>query len=185
VTAFAGLTPPYSTIVADPPWLYKKQPGDQMHNYAESKYGTMTNEQLAELPVGDLAAPDAHLFMWVTNPGMFGGRFSTITPADIAKAWGFEYRTLITWVKRGPLGLGWYFRGQTEHVLYATQGRAAIPPAKRRENVIRADRGVHSEKPQAFLDLVEAVCPGPYVELFARTPRFGWDSWGHGFEIAS
>jgi N6-adenosine-specific RNA methylase IME4 len=180
---FDDLSPPYTTIVADPPWMYQKQPGGQMHNYAEAKYGTMTHQEIADLPVGALAAADAHVFMWVTNPELFGGRFSRVDARDIVEAWGFEYRTLITWVKTGPIGMGWYFRGQTEHVVYATRGRAGIPAEKRRENVIRADRRAHSQKPPSFLDMVEAVCPGPYIELFARQPRFGWDSWGHGYEL--
>lgn len=193
---FAELSPPYSTIVADPPWMYQKRPGSKgggagAPGIAEALYGTMTNEEIAALPVARLAATDAHLFIWVTNPGMFGGRFSTTTPAEIAHAWGFEYRTMLTWVKVGdskePIGggMGWYFRGCTEHVLYATRGRASIAAEVREPNVLMARRSGHSEKPAAFLDLVERVSPGPYVELFARAPRLGWDSWGHGFEIGA
>lgn len=193
---FATLTPPYATIVADPPWQYQKHFGAKQKGMsgrhrgagAEALYSTMSNEEIAALPIGDLAAADAHLFMWVTNPGMFGGKFSTVTPEQIVRAWGFEYRTLLTWVKTGtagdPLenGMGWYFRGCTEHIVYATRGAASIPSGRRESNVLMAQRTGHSEKPAAFLDLVERVCPGPYLELFAREPRFGWDSWGHGYE---
>lgn len=183
---------PYSVIVADPPWMYQKNPGakggawgDAFLGTAEHAYPTMTNEDLAALPVRDLAAKDAHLFMWVTNPGMFGGRFSKITPAEIAEAWGFRYVTLLTWVKTkndgDPLlgGMGWYFRGCTEHVLYAVRGKAAIHKDIREPNLISAPRGRHSAKPDAFMQMVERVTDGPRLELFARQQRPGWDAWGN------
>lgn len=183
-------------IVADPPWLYKKNPGLKSdgrggRGYAEEHYPTLTNEDIAAMPVRDLAADDAHLFMWFTNPGVFGGRFSDVTPADIAKAWGFEFKTLITWVKTTAAGdvhgggMGWYFRGCTEHILYATRGKASIASARRVPNVLMAPRGRHSEKPQAFFDMVEHVIPGArYVELFARSPRPGWSAWGNDPALA-
>lgn len=186
----------YACIVADPPWMYQKQPGSKGQGegapgIAEREYPTMTNEEIAALPVADLAAPDAHLFMWVTNPGLYGGRFSDLTPAQIAEAWGFRYVTLLTWVKSTPRqegrptagGMGWYFRGCTEHVLYAVRGKASIPAERREPNVLLAPRLGHSEKPEAFMDLVERVVDGPYLELFARTERPGWDSWGN--EVAA
>jgi N6-adenosine-specific RNA methylase IME4 len=180
----------FDVISADPPWMYQKNPGskgggDGAPGVAEREYRTMTNEEIAALPVRNVAADDAHLFMWITNPGIYGGRFSDVTPADIAAAWGFEFRTVLTWVKtvaagridRG--GMGWYFRGATEHVLYATRGRAGIPAELREPNVFLAAKGAHSVKPQAFYDLVERVTPGANrLEMFARTPRPGWTVWG-------
>ncbi len=190
VADFSDLTPPYRTIVADPPWQYQKQPGikgggDGASGIAEREYPTMTNEQIAGLPVRDLAGPDAHLFMWVTNPGIYGGRFSDLTPAQIAQAWGFRYVTLITWVKTAADGLpnaggmGWYFRGCTEHILYAVRGKAAIPAHLREPNVLLAPRGEHSAKPESFRRMVERVTDGPYLELFCRSRREGWDAWGN------
>ena len=183
-------TGPFRVVVADPPWMYQKDPGakgggDGASGIAEREYPTMTNEEIAALPIRDIAAPDAHLFMWITNPGIYGGRFSDVSPAAIASAWGFEYRTLLTWVKtvsegridRG--GMGWYFRGATEHVLYATRGKAGIPAALREPNVFLAAKGAHSVKPRAFFDLVERVTDGPRLEMFARRPRPGWTVWGN------
>jgi N6-adenosine-specific RNA methylase IME4 len=185
---FAELSPPYGTIVADPPWMYQKDPGARpaglTPSMAEHRYSTMTNEEIAALPVAELAADQAHLYLWVTNPGMFGGRFSRITPRDIVEAWGFRYVTLLTWVKPGAGGMGWYFRGQTEHVVFATRGDLGIPSELRKPNVFTAPRSAHSVKPAAFLYLVEQVSPGPYVELFSRDPHLGWDSWGYGYELA-
>lgn len=182
----------FNVILADPPWLYQKNPGAKTPGgqipgagIAEREYPTMTNEELQALPIKNLAAPDSHLFMWVTNPGMFGGRFSRITPRDIAESWGFEYRTLLTWVKTTTQGrpteggMGWYFRGATEHVLYATRGKAGIASSRRESNLIMAPRTRHSVKPDELQERIERVIDGPYLELFARRVRPGWHAWGN------
>jgi N6-adenosine-specific RNA methylase IME4 len=186
------LSPPYGTIVVDPPWRYTNDRGTQTRaragrssTVAEGNYSTMSNAEIAALPVGDLAAPECALYLWVTNPRMFGHvnrHRDPIAPIDMVEMWGFTYITLLTWVKSGPPGMGFHFRGNTEHVIYATRGKLSIPSDRRVTNVIHAPRRGHSEKPDAFLDVVEAVSPGPYVELFSRRPRFGWDSWGLGYE---
>ncbi|QKS15726.1 methyltransferase [Curtobacterium sp. Csp2] len=189
-------TGPFDVIVADPPWLYQKNPGSKgavksASGTVDLHYPTMTNEQLIDLPVRDVAASHAHLFMWFTNPGTFGGRFSSLTPADIAKAWGFEFRTVLTWVKTTKTGeptrggMGWYFRGATEHVLYATRGKASIPAHLREGNVILAPRTRHSAKPEEFTSMVERVTTGRRLELFARSTREGWSSWGNEVEGAA
>lgn len=177
----------YRTIVADPPWEYNATKGLPIRGYkpstAEAHYSTLSMREIAALPVSNLAAPAAHLYLWVTNPRLFGDRGDHgFGPIDVAEAWGFEYRTLLTWSKTGSLGMGWYFRGATEHILFCTRGGASIPPERREPNLITARRRRHSEKPGALYDLVERVSPSPYLELFARTPRLGWDSWGWGFE---
>lgn len=189
---------PFDVIVADPPWMYQKRPGLKgkgehgAPGIAEAVYSTLTNEQIALLPVGDVAAKDAHLFMWFTNPGVFGGRFSDVTPEQIAKAWGFQFKTLLTWVKTTKAGavnqggMGWYFRGCTEHVLYATRGKAGIPPDLREPNVLLAPRSGHSAKPPEFMELVERVIPETRrLELFCRIPRPGWTAWGNELPEAS
>jgi N6-adenosine-specific RNA methylase IME4 len=188
--AWEGLSPPYATIVADPPWRYNVTRGLPARGYkpstADAHYSTMSMEEIAALPVGELADRDAHLYLWVTNIRLFGDRGRReLQPIDIARGWGFEYRTMLTWVKTGRIGVGFYFRGATEHVLFCTRGKAPIPPSLRESNVIVAPRGRHSQKPGAFLDKVARVSPSPYVELFARQPRFGWDSWGWGYEQAA
>lgn len=185
---FSELTPPYSTIVADPPWSYnasvKELRSGGRGGQAEHNYSTMTNAQIAGLPVKNLAADEAHLYLWVTVPRIFGERNGSreIGPVEIAEAWGFQFKTMLTWIKPGAGGMGWYFRGQTEHVIFATRGGLGIPAEKREPNVFEAKRSGHSQKPAAFMDLVERVSPGPRLELFARSPRMGWDAWGHGYE---
>lgn len=168
----------YRTIVADPPWAYEQSRIVTSANTprtkpeASAQYPTMTDDEIAALPVADLAANDAHLYLWVTNPRLF--------VADrIIETWGFTYRTLITWEKEGTLGMGYYFRGQTEHVAFATRGHLPIPPSLRERNIFRAPKRGHSVKPDSFLDMVERVSPGPRLEMFARRARFGWDTWGN------
>src|SRR3990167_10782660 len=140
----------------------------------------MTMQQIAELPVADLAATDAHLYLWVTNPILTEQRLRDGPNVfAIVRSWGFEPKTLLTGIKsENGSGLGWYFRGDTEHVVFAMRGHLPIPEERRISNVFRMRRGPHSRKPEAFLDLVEQVSPGPYLELFARRQRLGWDTWG-------
>lgn len=182
----------YRTIVVDPPWRYRSSDiltrgfhktasvATTKPDEAEGQYTTMTNAEIAALPVGDSAQDTAELYMWVTNPRLYGERDGSYSPIEIVQGWGFRYVTLLTWVKTGAPGLGFYFRGNTEHVLYCVRGDVKIPPAQRESNVIVAAKGAHSAKPDAFYDLVERVSPGPYLELFARRARLGdWSYWGN------
>jgi N6-adenosine-specific RNA methylase IME4 len=171
----------YRTIVADPPWKYQKDTSmGAKPGAAEAHYATLPIREIAALPVRELADDDAHLYLWVTVPRLYGDRDDrSFTPIDVMEAWGFEFKTMLTWVKSGSPGMGWYFRGQTEHVLFGTRGTAPIPPAARIPNFLIAPRDGHSGKPPAFQDLIEQVSPAPYLELFARRQRFGWDTWGN------
>lgn len=173
----------YRTLVADPPWKYASTPTDLRSGgrgaSAEHHYPTLTIEEIAALPIAGLADDQAHLYLWVTNPRIYGKGGKGATPMDVIDAWGFKYQTMLTWVKTGAPGLGFYFRGMTEHVIFATRGKLGIEPAIRESNVLTAARGRHSAKPDAFYDLVERVSPAPRLELFARTKRLGWDSWGN------
>ena len=101
----------YNIIYADPPWQYNESWGN-----GQVGYDTMTNEDICKLPVRDLLAEQAHLYLWVTNPFIAEG-------LEICKEWGFDYKTLITWVKtyangKPEMGMGYYFRGCTEHIIF-------------------------------------------------------------------
>jgi N6-adenosine-specific RNA methylase IME4 len=167
----------YRTIVADPPWRYWQRRITTTANRPETKpdadaqYATMTVEDIAALPVRQWVDDSAHLYLWVTNP---------ILPAalPIVAAWGFEYVTLLTWRKLGTLGMGYYFRGDTEHVIFAVRGKAPIPADRRARNWFAAPKTGHSRKPDLFYEMVERVSPEPRLELFARRRRYGWDVWG-------
>lgn len=177
----------YRTIVVDPPWKYRNSRGTQPRSRigrraitAEGNYKTLTNAEIAALPVSNVAADESHLYLWVTNPRLFGERSrGEVQPIDILEGWGFEYITTLTWVKTGPPGMGFYFRGETEHVLFGIRGRLGIPAADRESNVFSSPRRGHSMKPDCFYDLVERVSPEPRLEMFARRARLsGWEYWG-------
>ncbi len=157
----------YRTIVADPPWRYDDvgiRGGTARH------YEPMALEAISAIDVP--AADDAHLYLWTTN--------SFLRDAfDIMAAWGFRYLTTLTWHKLGAPGVGHYFRGDTEHVLFGVKGNLAIPPALRVSNHFAAPRTRHSEKPARFYEIVERVSPPAYLELFARRRRYDWDVWGN------
>lgn len=183
--AWSELDPPYRTIVADPPWpddiklTGVTRVGREVRDRSiDAQYSTMTLDEIADLPVADLADDEgSHLYLWTTNLHLFDSR-------AIMEAWGFEYKVLITWVKEGHLGLGYHFRTQTEHALFGVRGSLRTEDRAQKNIVTAAKRG-HSVKPPAFMDMVERMSPSPYVELFSREPRLGWHSWGYGYEVAS
>lgn len=169
----------YRTIVADPPWAYERATGLGGRRAAADNYPTMTNANIAALPVESMADVNAHLYLWVTNPRLFAESHDIVGPVEMMRGWGFRYVTMLTWHKLGAPGMGWYFRGDTEHVLFGVRGKAPIDSAIRESNHFAARRSAHSAKPDRFYELVERVSPGPYLELFARRRRYGWDVWGN------
>ena len=167
----------YRTFVADPPWQYGNTAA---RGAAEDHYGTMTIEELCALDaVPKHAADNAHLYMWTTSshlPQAF----------DVMRAWGFEYKTYLVWVKP-QIGMGNYFRTCTELVLFGVRGLMRTQ-ARDIRNWFEAPRSKHSAKPEAFHKLVMKASPGPYLELFSRCTgpgcscskcRLGWTVWGN------
>lgn len=179
--------PRYRTVVADPPWHYDafitsvddNRSSGVRHGITSKPlpYSSMSLGQLADLPVASLAERDAFLFMWTTNaylPSAFW----------LCTAWGFSYRQMIVWDKgssMSPLG-GAVAPNAAEYLLFCRRGQPRLKGRWDAGCVVRANKGsqagTHSRKPDVFLDLVETVCPGPYLEMFARRTRFGWDTWG-------
>jgi len=157
----------YRTIVADPPWQYGSA---ATKADARRHYATMPLSAIAALEVAEQADESAHLWCWALNGMMREAH-------EVVLAWGFRPITLVTWCKPQP-GVGYYLRTNTEHVIFATRGEPMVPATKPLSTWYEWPRGQHSAKPDAFYDLVERVSPGPYVELFARRARFGWDYWG-------
>ncbi len=162
----------YRVLYADPPWFFEcRKLGNA--RLVENHYPTMPVEDICALDMKSIAANDAVLFLWTTNP--------TVPEAlRVIEAWGFEYKTNLAWVK-DSIGMGYYVRNRHELLLVATRGTLMRPPdSARPDSVIEAPRGRHSEKPKSVYDTIEAMYPeGPYVELFARNARDGWDSWGN------
>jgi N6-adenosine-specific RNA methylase IME4 len=173
----------YKTIYADPPWSEvgggKIVRGAQ-HHYPLMKTADICGLQVGGLHVSKLAEDNAHLYLWVTNNKLLDG-------LRAAEAWGFEYKTMITWAK-DRFGLGQYYRGQTEHVIFAVRGvlpyRSREGDGKRAQGRTLIDgfdapREEHSAKPEVMRKWIEEVSHGPYIELFARRPAPGWDIWGN------
>jgi len=171
----------YRVIYTDPPWAYQNW-SDAKNGAARAHYPCMKTEEIAALPVGDLAAPDSFLVMWTTGP-----KFAEGDHLQLMDAWGFKpVTTLFVWNKvnrKGEpyCGLGFYTRSATE---FAVLGKRGHP--KRREGatkvmqVITAPRIYrHSAKPLETYDRIEELFEGPYIEIFARNRREGWDSWGN------
>lgn len=196
-----GLTPPYRTILAAPPWPYnstgahlratkehRPNSWDWKDNNpgAGARYNTMTMADLEAMPVVDIADKNAHLYLWVTNSFL-------VEAHRLARAWGFKPKTLLTSVKTSPndptrvsFRTGYYFRGATEHVLFAVRGSQPLLTKKPYPTAYLWPRtSAHSVKPDAFMDVVEQVSPGPFVELFARRKRLGWAGWGDEYGAAS
>lgn len=163
----------FKAIVIDPPWPYSDQGSRVSTN---NHYDSLSVETLAALPVGDLAARDGcHLYLWVTNAFMR----HALTLVD---AWGFEEKTIITWVKEsreGKLnyGFGHYFRNATEHMIFAVRGNMPTL-CHDQSNVLFSGRSRHSQKPESAYRLIERMSPAPYLELFGRRKRRGWVVWG-------
>jgi len=241
VGPFAELSPPYSTIVVDPPWRYDD--GATEGQRASGKrtflpYSSMSVDEVAAMPVGALAKPDAHLWLWTTT------RYLS-SAYSVAASWGFTVGPVLTWCKpenghpsggtfantsefllvcrhnwgpsiaaactavgmnaadlhravRGgrPTGLtSMWLKGERypsdddwEGIAAATG--ATFDLAGPLDGTVSTTwfqwpRGAHSAKPDAALDLIEWTSPAPRVELFARAPRLGWDSWGKGYEIGA
>jgi len=157
----------FQTVYADPPWLY----GNQATRAATGNhYGGMTVEEIAELPVREFVADNAHLHMWTTNGFLFEAK-------AIMEAWGFEYKSCFVWVKP-QMGIGNYWRVSHEFLLFGLRGK--LPFQDHGQMSWRAlDRTEHSAKPRAVRDIIEKVSPGPRIELFGREVSPGWAVWGN------
>jgi N6-adenosine-specific RNA methylase IME4 len=149
--------------------------GGKIKRGADNHYPLMKTKDIMALPVAELAEDDAHLYLWVTNNFLPDG-------LKVMEAWGFRYVTMITWVK-DRMGLGQYFRGQTEQLLFGVRGTLPYKTlnGKRQQGttVITAPRTEHSAKPIESYELIEKVSYPDYLELFARNKRDGWSVWGN------
>lgn len=185
----------YRVIVADPPWKvaagrtigrYEKQGDKQLFGVKDDAarklaYPSMSVERIAALPIKTIVAPDAHLYLWVINKYLPHA-------LKVIEAWGFEYSTALVWAKN-PMGggLGGAYGISTEFCLFCRRGSW---PARDRigttwfnwKRPYKDGFPNHSAKPPEFLQMVERVSEGPYLELFARSKRPGWHAWGNEIE---
>lgn len=178
----------YSAILADPPWTFETHSDEGKGRSPEMHYPCMTIDDIKALPVAEVAAKDCVLFLWIIDTHL-------PMALDVIKAWGFTYKTKgFTWAKLNAgggameaaspkaffTGMGFWTRANPEDVLLATTGKP-----KRNEGgmgvrrLIVAERREHSRKPDDIFDRIETLVPGPYLELFSREARPGWDCWGN------
>jgi N6-adenosine-specific RNA methylase IME4 len=180
----------YRTIVADPPWPIQWTGGSRKagvssgstrtHEKKPLPYRTMSLEELREL--GEFirwkADDDAHLFMWTLDRFLLNG-----WATSVMRAWGFEpLPQMVVWNKANP-GLGRHLRPAHELIVIGRRGNArfhnaAEPTVQTWRQPYEGGAKKHSAKPDGALDMIENLSPGPYLELFARRARFGWDYYG-------
>jgi N6-adenosine-specific RNA methylase IME4 len=169
----------FGTILADPPWQFSNRTGKMAPEHRRlARYPTMPLRQILAMPVGSVAAPRSHLYLWVPNALILEG-------LEVMKRWGFAYKTNLVWYKTrkdgGPdgRGVGFYFRNVTELVLFGVRGSLrTLAPGRTQVNLLPVRKREHSRKPDELYDVIEACSPGPYLELFARHPRPNWVQWG-------
>ena len=161
----------YSVIYADPPWKYDFS--DSLSRAVENHYPTMELEEIKSLPVQDIAADQAILFLWC--PPAF-----TKKAIGVLEAWGFEYRTNMVWVK-DRIGSGQWVRQRHELLLIGRRGDFPTPEGGNRpDSVIESPRQEHSKKPDDTYSIIESMYPElERIELFARNKRTGWKGWGN------
>ena len=169
----------YQIIYADPPW--SESGGGKIKRGADKHYSLMKTADIARLNVELIADNNSHLYLWVTNSFLKDGLF-------VMKEWGFEYKTIITWVK-DRFGLGQYYRGQTEHCLFGVKGMIPykVEDDKRQQGVtfFNAKRTEHSSKPKEMRDFINKVSDRKgfnKIELFAREKTKGWDTIGNDID---
>ena len=171
----------YGEIYADPPWHFRNWSAKGTGRNAVSHYKCMDFNALAKLPVADLAAENCALFLWAVDP-LLPSAF------ELIRAWGFEYKTVgFYWVKLNATaksetdyftGLGYWTRANPEQCLLATRGNPRRKSKAVRRLIVERRRE-HSRKPDGIRERIERLVDGPYLELFARETKKGWDCWGN------
>ncbi len=171
----------YKTIYADPPWQFANRTGKMAPEHKRlNRYSTMKLHDIEQLPVSEITDEKSHLYLWVPNALLPEG-------LEVMRAWGFEYKTNLVWEKvrkdgePDGRGVGFYFRNTTELLLFGIKGgnNRTQQAGRTQVNLIRSMKREHSRKPDEFVSLVESCSAAPYLELFARGNREGWDMWGN------
>jgi len=171
----------FGTVLADPPWRFANRTGKVAPEHRRlSRYGTLSFDEIAALPVGDHVEEVAHCYLWVPNALLPHG-------LNVLTSWGFEYKTNLVWHKvrkdggSDGRGVGFYFRNVTEIILFGVRGKNArtLDPGRSQVNLIASRKREHSRKPDEQYHLIESCSWGPYLELFGRGSRENWTVWGN------
>lgn len=173
----------FLTLYADPPWNETGGGVKGGRRGADRHYSLMKTKDICALPVRDIMANDSHCYLWVTNNYLCNG-----AGFEVLNAWGFTPKTIITWGK-DKMGIGQYFRGQTEHVIFGVRGclpYKILPNGKRGQSttLLLEPRTTHSTKPESMIERIETVSYAPYVEIFSRQSKYLRPLWTYiGNEI--
>lgn len=171
----------FGTVLADPPWRFTNRTGKMAPEHKRlSRYGTMELSDICALPVAQISASPAHLYLWVPNALLPEG-------LQVMRAWGFEYKSNIIWHKlrkdggSDGRGVGFYFRNVTEILLFGVRGKnvRTLVRGRTQVNYLGTRKREHSRKPDEQYELIEQCSWGPRIELFARGVRDGWATWGN------
>jgi N6-adenosine-specific RNA methylase IME4 len=171
----------FGTVLADPPWRFQNRTGKMApEHHRLNRYGTMSLEEICALPVNDVLADTAHLYLWVPNALLPDG-------LTVMKEWGFTYKSNLIWHKirkdggSDGRGVGFYFRNVTEVLLFGVRGKSArtLKRGRTQVNLLATRKREHSRKPDEFYELIEACSSGPHLEMFARGSRENWTTWGN------
>ena len=171
----------FGTILADPPWRFMNRTGKVAPEHRRlSRYGTLTVDEIADLPVSSFMLDASHCYLWIPNAMLPDG-------LRVLESWGFTYKTNLIWHKvrkdggSDGRGVGFYFRNVTEMLLFGVRGKNArtLAPGRRQVNLLASRKREHSRKPDEQYDLIESCSWGPYLELFGRGTRSGWTVWGN------
>src|SRR4249920_3498055 len=171
----------FATVLADPPWQFTNKTGKIAPEHKRlTRYSTLALDEIKALPVGQITASTAHLYLWCPNALLPEG-------LTVMAAWGFTYKSNIVWHKvrkdggSDGRGVGFYFRNVTEVLLFGVRGKNARTLASGRSqvNMMQTRKREHSRKPDEQYQLIESCSKGPYLELFARGTRPGWTYWGN------
>jgi N6-adenosine-specific RNA methylase IME4 len=173
----------YRTIVVDPPWDYPEGfalgPGHGELEIRPLPYPSLSIEEIAALPVAGFADRSCRLFLWTTNRYLRDA-------FDVMEAWGFRYTQTLVWHKTDANLVGSVAPNSAEFLLVGRRGFPARGVSLPSAVFSVPRRGPHSTKPECFLDYIESVSQPPYLEMFSRRARFGWETWGdealHGTE---
>jgi N6-adenosine-specific RNA methylase IME4 len=171
----------FATVLADPPWQFTNKTGKVAPEHKRlSRYGTLTLAEIVALPIPEVVAATAHLYLWCPNALLREG-------LTVMEAWGFTYKSNIVWHKirkdggSDGRGVGFYFRNVTELILFGVKGKNArtLAPGRKQVNLIATRKREHSRKPDEQYAIIEACSWEPYLELFARGKRDRWTVWGN------
>lgn len=166
----------YGCIIADPPWQFRTYSAKGEAKSPQAHYRVMSLDGIKNMPVEKMAAMRCVLLLWATAPML-------PQAIEVMTAWGFEYKSALAWAKRSKADTGWSFgtgywlRSAAEFLLLGTSGSPS-PQSRRTRNLIVSPVRAHSRKPDCQYEIAEALARGPYLELFSRTSRDGWDSFG-------